>query len=431
MLTAITGVNWGDEGKGRMVDLLSRDYDIVARYQGGNNAGHTVKNERGKFVLNLLPSGILRPGVVCVMGGGMVIDPAHLEKEIAALRQKGVEIGPENLKISDRSTVCMPWHVAEDGLEEDRLSASGSQFGSTRRGIAYAYGDKFMKKTLRMGDLLRLDEGRKRHLATIVEWKNLTLERVYGAKPIDLDETWAWCEKYGEVFRDYVCDTGEYLAAADDAGKKILFEAQLGALRDIDFGIYPYTSSSNVIGAYAPIGAGLPGHKLDKSIGIMKAYSSCVGEGPFAAELAMSEEEKHLLREAGHEYGAATGRPRRVGPFDVVASRYGAACQGADELALTLLDVLDYMEEIPVVEKYLVDGKETGRFPMGTALEEAKPVVKTLPGWRCPIGGCRRWADLPEAAKNYVRYIEQAVGRPIRYISVGPDRDAFLLKDGE
>ncbi len=431
MLTAITGVNWGDEGKGRMVDLLSRDYDIVARYQGGNNAGHTVKNERGKFVLNLLPSGILRPGVVCVMGGGMVIDPAHLEKEIAALRQKGVEIGPENLKISDRATVCMPWHVAEDGLEEDRLSASGSQFGSTRRGIAYAYGDKFMKKTLRMGDLLRLDEGRKRHLATIVEWKNLTLERVYGARPIDLDETWAWCEKYGEVFRDYVCDTGEYLAAADDAGKKILFEAQLGALRDIDFGIYPYTSSSNVIGAYAPIGAGLPGHKLDKSIGIMKAYSSCVGEGPFAAELAMSEEEKHLLREAGHEYGAATGRPRRVGPFDVVASRYGAACQGADELALTLLDVLDYMEEIPVVEKYLVDGKETGRFPMGTALEEAKPVVKTLPGWRCPIGGCRRWADLPEAAKNYVRYIEQAVGRPIRYISVGPDRDAFLLKDGE
>ena len=431
MLTAITGVNWGDEGKGRMVDLLSRDYDIVARYQGGNNAGHTVKNERGKFVLNLLPSGILRPGVVCVMGGGMVIDPAHLEKEIAALRQKGVEIGPENLKISDRATVCMPWHVAEDGLEEDRLSASGSQFGSTRRGIAYAYGDKYMKKTLRMGDLARLDEGRKRHLATIVEWKNLTLERVYGARPIDLDETWAWCEKYGEVFRDYVCDTGEYLAAADDAGKKILFEAQLGALRDIDFGIYPYTSSSNVIGAYAPIGAGLPGHRLDKSIGIMKAYSSCVGEGPFAAELAMSEEEKHLLREAGHEYGAATGRPRRVGPFDVVASRYGAACQGADELSLTLLDVLDYMEEIPVVEKYLVDGKETGRFPMGTALEEAKPVVKTLPGWRCPIGGCRRWADLPEAAKNYVRYIEQAVGRPIRYISVGPDRDAFLLKDGE
>ena len=232
MLTAITGVNWGDEGKGRMVDLLSRDYDIVARYQGGNNAGHTVKNERGKFILNLLPSGILRPGVVCVMGGGMVIDPAHLEKELASLREKGVEITPENLKISDRATVCMPWHVAEDGLEEDRLSASGSQFGSTRRGIAYAYGDKYMKKTLRMGDLVHLDEGRKRHLATIVEWKNLTMERVYGAKPIDLEEAWAWCQKYGELFRDYVCDTGAYLADADDAGKKIMFEAQLGALRE-------------------------------------------------------------------------------------------------------------------------------------------------------------------------------------------------------
>ena len=431
MLTAITGVNWGDEGKGRMVDLLSRDYDIVARYQGGNNAGHTVKNERGKFILNLLPSGILRPGVVCVMGGGMVIDPAHLEKELASLREKGVEITPANLKISDRATVCMPWHVAEDGLEEDRLSASGSQFGSTRRGIAYAYGDKYMKKTLRMGDLVHLDEGRKRHLATIVEWKNLTLERVYGAKPIDLEEAWAWCQKYGEMFRDYVCDTGAYLAEADDAGKKIMFEAQLGALRDIDFGIYPYTSSSNVIGAYAPIGAGLPGHKLDKSIGIMKAYSSCVGEGPFTAELAMTEEEKHLLREAGHEYGAATGRPRRVGPFDVVASRYGANCQGADELALTLLDVLDYMDEVPVVEKYLVDGVETDRFPMGTQLDNAKPVVRTLPGWHCDISGCRRWEELPEAAQNYVRYIEKAVDRPIRYISVGPDRDACILKDGE
>ena len=431
MLTAITGVNWGDEGKGRMVDLLSRDYDIVARYQGGNNAGHTVKNERGKFILNLLPSGILRPGVVCVMGGGMVIDPAHLEKELASLREKGVEITPANLKISDRATVCMPWHVAEDGLEEDRLSASGSQFGSTRRGIAYAYGDKYMKKTLRMGDLVHLDEGRKRHLATIVEWKNLTLERVYGAKPIDLEEAWAWCRKYGEMFRDYVCDTGAYLAEADDAGKKIMFEAQLVALRDIDFGIYPYTSSSNVIGAYALIGAGLPGHKLDKSIGIMKAYSSCVGEGPFTAELAMTEEEKHLLREAGHEYGAATGRPRRVGPFDVVASRYGAACQGADELALTLLDVLDYMDEVPVVEKYLVDGVETDRFPMGTQLDNAQPVVRTLPGWRCDISGCRRWEELPEAAQNYVRYIEKAVGRPIRYISVGPDRDACILKDGD
>ena len=241
MLTAITGINWGDEGKGRMVDLLSREYDIVVRYQGGNNAGHTVVNENGKFILNLLPSGILRPEVVCVMGNGMVIDPAHLEKEMATLRQQGVVIDPSHLKISDRATICMPYHVREDALEEDRLSQSGSQFGSTRRGIAYSYGDKYMKKTLRMGDLLHLDDSVKHRLKTMIEWKNLTLERVYGEKPVDVEEMWAWCKHYAEVFRDYICDTGAYLAHADDSGKKILFEAQLGALRDVDFGIYPFT----------------------------------------------------------------------------------------------------------------------------------------------------------------------------------------------
>lgn len=429
MLTAITGVNWGDEGKGRMVDLLSRDYDIVVRYQGGNNAGHTVKNERGKFVLNLLPSGILRPEVVCVMGAGMVIDPAHLKKEIAALRAQGVKVSPENLKISDRATLCMPYHVAEDGLEEDRLAKTGSQFGSTRRGIAYAYGDKYMKKTLRMGDLLNLDAALKQRLATIVEWKGLTMERVYGAPAPELEELWTWCGEYAREFGDYICDAGAYLDAADRAGKKILFEAQLGALRDIDYGIYPYTSSSSVIGAYAPIGAGIPGRRLDRSIGVMKAYSSCVGEGPFAAEQAMTEAEKHALREAGHEYGAATGRPRRVGPFDVVASRYGAACQGADELALTLLDVLDYMERIPVVEAYEVGGEVTARFPMGGALAAAKPVVKYLPGWKCGISACRSWAALPAPAREYVEYLERAVGRPIRYISVGAERDAYLVKE--
>ena len=429
MLTAITGINWGDEGKGRMVDLLSRDYDIVVRYQGGNNAGHTVVNENGKFVLNLLPSGILRPDVVCVMGNGMVIDPVHLEKEMAALRAQGVRITPENLKISSRATICMPYHVLEDCLEEERLSKSGSQFGSTRRGIAYSYGDKYMKKTLRMGDLLHLDDAAKKRLETMVECKNLTMEKIYGAAPIDLEETWAWCHHYAQVLGAYICDTGAYLADEDRAGKKILFEAQLGALRDIDFGIYPFTTSSNVIGSYAPIGAGIPGRRLDVSIGIMKAYSSCVGEGPFTAELAMTEEEKHALRESGHEYGAATGRPRRVGPFDVVASRYGVECQGADYLALTLLDVLDYMEEIPVVEKYLVDGRETDRFPMGGDLDRARPVVKRLPGWHCDITACRRWEDLPRQAREYVEYLERAVGCPIRYISVGADREAYLVKE--
>lgn len=430
MLTAITGINWGDEGKGRMVDLLSRDYDIVARYQGGDNAGHTVKNERGKFVLNLIPSGILRPEVVCVMGGGMVIDPHHLEGEIDTLRSQGIEITPANLKISDRATITMPFHVDQDGLEEARLSKTGAQFGSTKRGIAYTYGDKFMKKTLRMGDLLHMDEGVRKRLATIVESKNLTMEKIYGQKPVSLDEMWAWCQHYAEVFAPFICNVGDFLAKADDAGKKIMFEAQLGALRDIDFGIYPYTSSSNTIGAYAPIGAGIPGRKLDLSVGIMKAYSSCVGEGPFTAELAMTEEEKDVLREHGHEYGAATGRPRRVGPFDVVASRYGVQCQGCDELALTLLDVLDYMEEVPVVTHYeLTDGTVTDVFPMGKTLDDAKPVVEKLPGWNCDITGVRRFEDLPKAAQDYVLYIEKAVGCKIKYISVGPEREACIVRD--
>ena len=427
MLTAITGINWGDEGKGRMVDLLSQDYDVVARYQGGNNAGHTVKNERGKFVLNLIPSGILRSDVVCVMGGGMVIDPAHLDKEINTLRGQGIEISPANLKISDRATITMPFHVSQDGLEEARLSKTGAQFGSTKRGIAYAYGDKFMKKTLRMGDLVHMDAGVRKRLETIVEAKNLTMVNIYGQEPVSVEEMWAWCEKYAAIFKEYICDTGDYLSEADDAGKKIMFEAQLGALRDIDYGIYPYTSSSNTIGAYAPIGAGIPGRKLDLSIGIMKAYSSCVGDGPFTAELAMTEPEKDVLREHGHEYGAATGRPRRVGPFDAVASRYGVRCQGADELALTLLDVLDYMEEVPVVTYYrLTDGTVTDRFPMGKTLDDAQPVVEKLPGWHTDISGIRRFEDLPAEAQNYVLTLEKLVGCPIKYISVGPERDAYI-----
>ena len=428
MLTAITGINWGDEGKGRMVDLLSQDYDIVVRYQGGNNAGHTVKNERGKFVLNLLPSGILRPNIVCVMGNGMVIDPHHLDGEIAHLREQGIDVSPANLKISDRATITMPYHVLQDGLEEARLSKTGAQFGSTKRGIAYVYGDKYMKKTLRMGDLLHLDDSVRKRLETMVDSKNLVMEGSYNADPIQVDEMWAWLEKYAAIFKDYICDAGAYLDEADRAGKKILFEAQLGALRDVDYGIYPMTTSSNVIGAYAPIGAGLPGRKLDKSIGIMKAYSSCVGEGPFAAEQAMTEEEKDKLREVGHEYGAATGRPRRVGPIDIVASRYGVACQGADELALTLLDVLDYMDRVPVVTHYNVDGNIVDYFPMGEALNRAKPVTEYLPGWKCDLTGIRHWEDLPKEAQDYVTYLEEAVGCKIKYISVGPERDQIIIR---
>ena len=371
MLTSIVGINWGDEGKGRMVDLLSEQQDIVVRYQGGNNAGHTVINERGKFVLNLLPSGILRPEVVCVMGNGMAIDLAHLDKEAAKLREAGVEISPANLKISDRAILTLPYHVELDCLEEDRLA--GKKYGSTRRGIAPVYGDKYLKKAIRVGDLLDPEYLAER-LSGIVEYKSLMVEGMYHAEPISYEETYAWLMKYAAIFKDYIVDTGVYLTDAVKAGKRIMFEAQLGALRDIDFGIYPYTSSSSTIAAYAPIGAGIPGVKLDKVVGIMKAYSTCVGEGPFTCE--WFGEEAEALRKAGGEYGAATGRPRRVGPFDAVASRYGCRVQGADEIALTKTDILSYMKKIPICVAYDIDGKRTTDFPVGKALNIAKPVIE-------------------------------------------------------
>ncbi len=421
MLTSIVGINWGDEGKGRMVDLLSEQQDIVVRYQGGNNAGHTVINERGKFVLNLLPSGILRPEVVCVMGNGMAIDLAHLDKEAAKLREAGVEISPANLKISDRAILTLPYHVELDCLEEDRLA--GKKYGSTRRGIAPVYGDKYLKKAIRVGDLLDPEYLAER-LSGIVEYKSLMVEGMYHAEPISYEETYAWLMKYAAIFKDYIVDTGVYLTDAVKAGKRIMFEAQLGALRDIDFGIYPYTSSSSTIAAYAPIGAGIPGVKLDKVVGIMKAYSTCVGEGPFTCE--WFGEEAEALRKAGGEYGAATGRPRRVGPFDAVASRYGCRVQGADEIALTKTDILSYMKKIPICVAYDIDGKRTTDFPVGKALNIAKPVIEYVDGWNCDISGCRTVADLPKQVIDYVHTIEKLVDCKIKYVSVGAEREAYV-----
>lgn len=423
MLTAIVGINWGDEGKGRMVDLLSENYTVVVRYQGGNNAGHTVINEKGKFILNLLPSGILRGETANVMGPGMVIDVEHLFGEVSRLREAGIEITPDHLKISDKATICMPYHKLLDILEEDRLA--DKKFGSTRRGIAPVYADKYMKKTVRMGDLLHPEYLREK-LTDLLEWKNLTIEKGYGHEPITVEAMMQWLEEFGMPFKEYICDTNEFLENARAKGEDILFEAQLGALRDIDFGIFPYTSSSSTIASYAPIGAGIPECKLDHSIGIMKAYSSCVGEGPFTCELF--GEEGDALREAGGEYGAATGRPRRVGGFDVVASRYGVRVQGANCLALTKMDVLSYLDKIPVCVAYEVDGKRVDKFPMGHELSTAKPVYEYFPGWKCDISGCRKPEDLPEQAKAYVEYLEKSVGCPIKYVSVGADRDAYLVR---
>ena len=426
MLTSICGINWGDEGKGRMVDLLSSDYDIVCRYQGGNNAGHTVINDKGKFILNLLPSGILREDVVNVMGPGMVIDLKHLCGEIQNLRASGIKITPENLKISDKAIITMPYNIMQDIMEEDRLAkATGKPYGSTRRGIAPVYADKYLKKAFRMGELLNPEILYKR-LPDIVDWKNMTI-KAYGFTPISVADMKAYFEEYGAHLTEYIVDTGMYLNKAHAEGKKIMFEAQLGALRDIDYGIVPYTSSSSTIAAYAPIGAGVPNLKLDKSIGIMKAYSSCVGAGPFTCEYFGEKADK--LRELGGEYGAATGRPRRVGPFDVVASRYGIMCQGADEIALTKLDVLDDYDEIEICTRYELNGKLIDHFPFTDVLDECKPVFEKVKGWHCDISHCRKSSDLPKEALDYIKLIEKLCGCKIKYVSVGAQRNACIIMD--
>ena len=417
---AIVGINWGDEGKGRMVDLLASEYDVVVRYQGGNNAGHTVINQYGKFALHLIPSGIFRPEVINLLGNGTVIDPEALLEEMQSLQAAGVSITPENFKISDRATIVFPYHRAQDALEEERLK--DAKYGSTKRGIAPVYSDKFQKKTIMMGELMDMDYLGQR-LKGILEWKNLTIQNVYGAEPYDYDTLMAWLEKFGGQLRPYICDAGSVLRLAQLRGKNILFEAQLGALRDIDYGIYPYTSSSTPLAAYAPIGCGAPDLRVDEVLGIVKAYSTCVGEGPFTAEWFGAEADK--LREAGGEYGAATGRPRRVGWFDTVATKYGVKVQGATSIALTKLDILSYMEEIPVCIAYDIDGKKTEAFPFPSQLAKAKPVMETLPGWGCDISGVRYWEDLPQAAQDYVTYVEDQIGCPITYVSVGADRDAI------
>ncbi len=419
MNTAIVGVNWGDEGKGRMVDLMSEKYDVVVRYQGGNNAGHTVVNPRGKFILNLLPSGILRDGVVCVMGSGMVVDLKHFHDEVERLKAQGLKITPENLKVSDRATICMPYHVMQDCIEEDRLK--DKKFGSTRRGIAPVYSDKYMKKTLRAGDLVYKNDINQR-LKDLVEWKNITFSG-YGEK-ISLSETEEWLKTYGDYIRPFVCDTSEYLINAEKEGKNIMFEAQLGALRDIDFGIYPMTSSSNTISAYAPIGSGVPSMKIDTVVGIVKAYSSCVGEGWFVSEMFGDEAKK--LRDAGGEYGAATGRPRRVGAFDLPATNYGIEVQAATELAITKIDVLGCMDKIPVCVAYECDGKRITRFPYPDMLSYCKPVIEYLDGWNCDISKCRSYEELPENAKKYVDFLSKNLSAPIKYVSVGPERESYI-----
>ena len=421
---AVVGINWGDEGKGRMVDLLAENYDVVVRYQGGGNAGHTVVNERGRFALHLLPSGVFREGVMNILGNGVALDPENLLTEIGTLAKAGVAVTPDNLAVSERASLLLPWHRRLDELEEKRLA--DRQYGSTKQGIAPFYADKAAKKTVLAGELFHPEELRE-HLAELLDWKNLTLTGVYGAEPVTADEIGRWVRDFCEPLKPFVRDTGRILREAAANGKSILFEAQLGALRDIDYGIVPYTTSSNTLAAYAPIGAGLPTLKIDEVVGVVKAYSTCVGEGPFVCELFGAEADK--LREAGAEYGAKTGRPRRVGPLDLVATRYGVEMQGATALALTKLDVLSDLDEIPVCVGYEIGGQVTDRFPFPTELAGAKPVFETVPGWGCDLSGARKWEELPAAARAYVTMLEEAVGCPVTYISVGPERESLVVRE--
>ncbi len=420
---AIVGINWGDEGKGRMVDLISSDYDVVVRYQGGGNAGHTVINEYGKFALHLLPSGIFRQDVVSVIGNGVALDPQSLIEEIRYVRSKGVQLTPANLKVSSRASLLLPWHKELDCLEEQRLA--DKKYGSTKQGIAPFYSDKYQKKTVLAGELFD-EKAFFEHLEGIMEWKNLTIEKVYNAAPTTREALKEWYEAYCVPLMPFITDLTDFYDEAEQNGKNIMFEAQLGSLRDIDYGIHPYTTSSSTIAAYAPVGAGAPALRLDDIIGVVKAYSTCVGEGPFTSEWFGEEADK--LREAGDEYGAKTGRPRRVGAFDAVATRYGVKVQGATAIALTKLDVLSYMDKIPVCTKYKVKGTVTDKFPFPSLLDKSEPVIEYLDGWGEDISGVRRFEDLPKAARDYVLYIEKQIGCFIKYVSVGPERESIIIR---
>lgn len=418
--TAIVGVNWGDEGKGRMVDLLTEAFDIVVRFQGGANAGHTLINQYGKFDLHLLPSGVCRPGVVNILGSGVALDPETLIREIEA--QRGISITPDNLMISERASLLLPWHHQLDVLEEARTEKHAD--GSTKQGIAPFYSDKNQKKTILAGELF-YPERLKKHLKELCAWKNLTLEKVYGAEPVSEKELNAWLNEYCERIKPFIRDTRTFLLKAESDHKRILFEAQLGALRDLDFGIYPYTTSVSTLASYAPIGAGVPGVEIDRVIGVTKAYSTCVGKGPFVCEYTGKDAD--AWREMCHESNEG-GRPVRIGPIDLVATKYGVEVQAATELAMTKLDVLSSLDEIPLCVGYKLDGKVITEMPFPAALEKCEPVYETMKGWKCNICGIRNWWELPEEAKAFVNRVEQTVGQVIRWISVGPERHSIIRR---
>jgi adenylosuccinate synthase len=423
MATAIVGANWGDEGKGKMTDLLAAQSDIVVRFQGGNNAGHTIINGHGRFALHLLPSGVCYPHVVNVIGPGVALNIKALIAELASVASQGVT---PQLLVSDRAQVLLDVHRLFDAWEEERLGERG--FGSTKSGIAPFYSDKYAKVGIQVCELFHETTLRER-LKLFCDRKNPVLEHVFKRPPITPETLLPELREAAEAIRPYLCDTTAYLHAQRMAGKRILLEGQLGALKDPDHGIYPYVTSSSPLAGFASVGAGIPPHAITEIITVVKAYSSAVGAGPFVSEIFGDEAQTLRLRGGDKgEFGATTGRPRRMGWFDVVATRYGCMVQGATEVALALIDVLGYLPEIPVCVAYEVNGKRTDRFPATPDLYTAKPILERLPGWNCDLRGIRRFEDLPQAARDYVLFVEKAIGVPVTLVSNGPRREDIILR---
>lgn len=424
MVKAIVGANWGDEGKGKITDMFAEKADIVIRFQGGANAGHTIINDRGRFAFHLMPSGVCYDHTTCIIGNGVALDIQKFCKELGDVKKAGLN---PKLLVSERAQILMPYHILFDEYEEERLGKNA--FGSTKSGIAPFFSDKYAKIGIQVNELFD-DDSLKAKLHNICTLKNLTLEYVYHKPLLDEQELFDTCVKYREMIAPYVCDTRAYLAKAIEDGKEILLEGQLGTLKDPDFGIYPMVTSSSTLAAYGAVGAGIPPYKIEEIICVTKAYSSAVGAGEFVSEI-LDEDEAQALRVHGGdkgEFGATTGRPRRVGWFDCVATRYGIACQGATKVVMTALDCLSYLDEIKVCVGYEVDGKVIKDFPTTPTLKKCKPVFETLKGWKCNIKGIRNYDELPKEARDYVEFIEKQLGYRIDMVSNGPEREAIIVR---
>ena len=424
MVKAVVGANWGDEGKGKITDMLAKNADIIVRFQGGANAGHTIVNNYGKFALHTLPSGVFYSHTTSVIGNGVALNIPVLCNEIKSITDQGVPM--PKILVSDRAQIVMPYHILFDQYEEERLGKAS--FGSTKSGIAPFYSDKYAKIGFQVSELFD-DELLKEKVERTCETKNVLLEHLYHKPLLDPKELLETLHTYRNMIAPYVCDVSSFLWNALKEGKEILLEGQLGTLKDPDHGIYPMVTSSSTLAAYGAVGAGIPAQSIEQVVTVCKAYSSAVGAGAFVSEI-FGDEADELRRRGGDggEFGATTGRPRRMGWFDCVASKYGCRMQGTTDVAFTVLDVLGYLDEIPVCVGYEIDGEVTTDFPVTWRLEKAKPVYKTLPGWKCDIRGIRKYEDLPENCRNYIEFIEKEIGFPITMVSNGPGRDDIIYR---